>query len=78
MKIENRSKYRLSYQDEKLGLCFINIDETVDVKKSIAKLLLRFDGVREYIEPVDVKKLEEENAKLKSQRRAKNKGKSNK
>lgn len=65
MKIENRSKNRLSYKTDKHY--FIGIGEIAEVEDNIAELLLKIDGVREYIEPVDVKKLEEENAKLKAQ-----------
>lgn len=64
MKIENRSKNRLSYKTD--GYYFIGIGEVAEVEDSIAELLLKIDGVREYVEPIDVKKLEEENAKLKA------------
>lgn len=65
MKIENRSQNRLSYKTDKYY--FIGIGEVAEVEDSIAELLLKIDGVREYVEPVDVKKLEEENAKLRAQ-----------
>lgn len=64
MKIENRSKNRLSYKTDKHY--FVGIGEVAEVEDNIAELLLKIDGVREYVEPLDVKKLEEENAKLKA------------
>lgn len=67
MKLENKSKNRIAYNDKKGILRFINIGEVAEVEDDIAKLILKFDGVREYAEPKDVKKLEEENAKLKEQ-----------
>lgn len=66
MKLENKSKNRIAYNDNKGILHFINIGEIVDVDDEIAKIILKFDGVREYAEPKDFKRLEEENAKLKA------------
>lgn len=67
MKLENKSKNRIAYNDKKGVLRFINIGEIAEVEDDIAKLILKFEGVREYAEPKDVKRLEEENAKLKAQ-----------
>ena len=67
MKIENKSKNRIAYHDKNKVLQIIGIGEIAEVDDEIAKLILRFDGVREYAEPKDVKRLEEENAKLKAQ-----------
>lgn len=67
MKLENKSKNRIAYNDKNGVLRFINIGEIAEVDDDIAKLILKFDGVREYAEPKDVKRLEEENAKLKAQ-----------
>ncbi len=67
MKLENKSKNRIAYKNKDGILRFINIGEIAEVEEDIAKLILRFEGVREYAEPKDVKRLEEENAKLKAQ-----------
>ncbi len=67
MKLENKSKNRIAYNDKEGILRFINIGEIAEVEDDIAKLILKFEGVREYAEPKDVKRLEEENAKLKAQ-----------
>lgn len=66
MKLENKSKNRIAYHDSKGVLHFINIGEIAEVDNYIAQILLKIDGVREYAEPKDVKRLEEENAKLKA------------
>lgn len=67
MKLENKSKNRIAYHDKSGRLQFINIGAIAEVDNDIAKLILKFDGVKEYAEPKDVKRLEEENAKLKAQ-----------
>lgn len=67
MKIENRTRNRLSFTNKNGDFCYINIGEVAEVEENIAEILLTFDGVREFVAPVDVKKLEEENAKLKAQ-----------
>ena len=67
MKIINNSKNRIAYHDSKGVLHFINIGEIAEVDNYIAQILLKIDGVSEYAEPQDMRKLEEENAKLRAQ-----------
>ena len=71
MKLINKSKNRIAYHDSAKVLRFINIEEVADVNEDLAKILLKIDGVKEYAEPKDLKKLEEENAKLKAQLKTK-------
>lgn len=67
MKVINNSKNRIAYHDSNKVLRFINVGEVAEVEEYLAKILLQIDGVEEYAEPKDLRKLEEENAKLKAQ-----------
>lgn len=66
MRIENKSKNRIAYRDKNNVLQIIGIGEIAEVDEDNAKLILGFEGVREYAEPKEVKRLAEENARLKA------------
>ena len=63
MKLINNSKLVLTHgipsQDNK-DFYKLGIGEVLDVPDEIGKLWLKFDGVKEYAEPADIKKAEDE------------------
>ena len=62
MKIINKNEYRIMY-----GLDFINAGEVKDLDDKTAKHLLNQPNVEEYVDKEDLKKIEEENKKLKAE-----------
>lgn len=67
MKIENKSGHGLSHviiEDKKPKTYYCKNGGILEVPEEIAKLWLKIKGVKEYADPVDFKKLQEENAKL--------------
>lgn len=71
MKIENKSGHALSHiiigKDNKKTTYFCKNGGNLEVPDDIAKLWLRIDGVKEYADPAELKKLQEENARLKAE-----------
>ena len=63
MKLINKNNFSIMY-----GLEFINPNEVKEIDdKDILDLLLAQNNVEEYVDKEDVKKIEEENAKLKAE-----------
>lgn len=62
MKIINKNEYSIMY-----GLDFIKAGEVKDVDDKTAKHLLNQPNVEEYVDKEDLKKIEEENKKLKAE-----------
>lgn len=71
MKLQNKSKrsYVHSYLDEnyKLVLLQLKPNEVKDIPNDIAKVWLKSGEVVQFVEPQEVKNLENENAKLKAE-----------
>ena len=63
MKIINNNEYKIMY-----GVEFINSKEVKEIEdKEIVKLLLSQPNVEEFVDKADLKKVEEENKKLKEE-----------
>lgn len=62
MKIINKNEYRIMY-----GLDFIGAGEVKELDDKTAKHLLNQPNVEEYVDKEDLKKIEEENKKLKAE-----------
>lgn len=71
MKIENKSGNGLSHvvvsKDNKKITYFCPNGKTLEVPKEVAALWLKIKGVVEYADPAELKKLQEENARLKAE-----------
>lgn len=77
MKIENKSGHGLSHiivsKDNKKTTYFCANGKVLDVPADVATLWLKINGVKEYVDPVELKKLQEENAKLKAETKKRHK-----
>ena len=62
MKIINKNEFKIMY-----GMDFLNPNEPTELKDKIAKKLLEHPNVEEFVAVEDVKKIEEENKKLKEE-----------
>lgn len=62
MKIINKNEYRIMF-----GMDFIGAGEAKELDDKIAKKLLNHPGIEEFVDIQDVKKVEEENKKLKEE-----------
>lgn len=82
MKIENKSGHALSHiiigKDNKKITYFVKNEGILEVPDDVAKLWLKIKGVKEYADPAELKKLQEENARLKAEAEAKKAKKSKK
>lgn len=71
MKIENKSGHALSHivvdDKNKKTTYFCKKGEVLEVPADIAKLWLKIAGVKEYVDPAELKKIQEENAQLKAE-----------
>lgn len=77
MKIENKSGHALSHivvdDKNKKTTYFCGNGKVLEVPDDIAKLWLKIDGVKEYADPAELKKLKEEIAELKETKKIKKK-----
>ncbi len=62
MKLINKTKNAMQH-----GIHFLRVNEVADIPEEIAKIWLKINGIEEYAEPEDLKKLEKENEKLKKE-----------
>ena len=63
MKIINKNQYKLMYEDD--GFKFLNPEEVTELDDKIAKKLLNYPNIEEFVAVSDVKNLKDENAALK-------------
>lgn len=75
MKIENKSgnglRHTIISKDNKKTTYFCKNGGTLEVPDDIAKLWLKIDGVQEYADPEEVKKLKQEIIELKATKKKK-------
>ena len=62
MKLINKTQNTLQH-----GEHFLRVNTVADIPEDVAKIWLKINGVEEYAEPADLKKLEKENEKLKKE-----------